>query len=532
MVSPPKQTAKINNPNFLWLALLIAVVGTGIELIGDVGYAPVWPSILALTLAILLRRIVVALLSGGIAAALLLGNGHPVSATQIWLQDLVLPVFGSTWNLTVLAFTLLCGGFAALLQSGGGMESIAHRLIRGRKSAQHVEWSAFILGLICFFDGLANSLIVGRTLRPLADRFHLRREKLAYIADSTSAPIACLALATTWVATQLGLIRQGLETAHLDFSAQTILLQSIPANFYCWTALVLVPLTIAFPWGRLAHVHRTSTTTPIDNPIEVEPSAPAAPWRAGVPIAVFVGTLILGLFLDGMRKAPPDAGLYTALSYANAAGVLLGSILIASLLALALTPAPARPKAAPAWLSGVTTMAAPLLVLLAAWILGEGMKSLETASILADILTGELPPWAFPALVFFLASIIAYTTGTSWGTMGLTLPLVIPLAAAFSPESPWIAATVGAALSGAVFGDHTSPFSDTTIISAAAAGCDPWDHVRTQWPYALLAGGVALLAGFLPLGLGLPAPLAALLSLAALTLFVHWRSSPTRHPST
>jgi Na+/H+ antiporter NhaC len=500
-----------------WIGIIVIIVGTGIEHFFQVGYTPIWPSLLALFLAIIWRRIVLAL-AIGVAAGTILASDRLIPV--FFIEDVLAPVVTSSWNLTVIAFTLLCGGFAGLIQLSGGLESLALRLAGKSGDARGFELSAFVLGIVCFFDGLANSLIVGRTLRPLADRLGVSREKLAYIADSTSAPIACLALATTWVATQLGLIRDGLEAAGLEASAHGVLIQSIPANFYCWTALFLVPLSIGFRWNPGAMRETIAYTQ------EANHSTPTArdPWRSLVPIVVFVISLIVGLFIDGLYRAPEGSSFYTAFSYANAATILLLAVLLSIAASIVCLHREERTRAFPALWSGIGNMIYPLLILAVAWMLGATLRDLETAEFLAGLLGERLPEEWFPLLVFALACVIAYTTGTSWGTMALTLPPVIPLAASLGNETALIPVSVAAALSGAVFGDHTSPFSDTTIISAAASGCDPWDHVRTQWPYALTAAGIAALAGFLPVGFGLPAWLGLATCLLSLYLFVSWKS--------
>jgi Na+/H+ antiporter NhaC len=515
-VSPPQLKSYISNPRF-FLPVLLIVLGTATELIFNLGYAPIWPSVVALLLAILWRKIILAL-AIGVAAGTLLAADNPLP--QYFVKEVLAPVMTSSWNLTVITFTLLCGGFAGLIQLSGGLESLARRLAGKSGDVRRFEYSAFSLGLVCFFDGLANSLIVGRTLRPMADRLGVSREKLAYIADSTSAPVACLAVATTWVATQLGLIRDGLEAAALTTSSHDVLIHSIPANFYCWTALLLVPLSIGFRWNPGAM--KKTLPVRVDDSLPDHPSR--APWRSLMPITIFVGTLMWGLFIDGMFRAPMDTTWYTAFSHANAATVLLIAVMISIIASVRFLHREERSQALPAFWNGARNMIYPLLILVVAWMLGALLRNLRTAEFLAGLMGDQLSPGWFPLLVFLLACAIAYTTGTSWGTMALTLPLVIPLAASLEVDTPLIATSVAAALSGAVFGDHTSPFSDTTIVSAAAAGCDPWDHVRSQWPYAMTAAGISALCGFLPIAWGAPVWLCLSLCLACLFVLVRWFS--------
>lgn len=517
-------------------AILIPAVTAGLVILvfylAARPWLPLCPPVVALTLAILTRKIVLSLLTGGFLGTFLAAGGNFLSH---FVGDILQPVFSSNWNLTVIAFTLLCGGFAAVIFHSGALESLALRIVGRARDSRRFEFSAFILGLICFFDGLANSLIVGRTLRPIAGRFGVTPEKLAYIADSTSAPVACLALATTWVAFQLGVIQQGLEAAGnagLAVQSQTILIRSIPANFYCWAALLLVPLSIALRWGPLQNGHYPiqADLSGVDSPPE-KTAGPVAPWRSLAPILTFVLSLIGGIIISGtsaLEKQNRDYAAFEIFGHADIALVLLIAVVISIAAAWACLPAERKRSALHPFLLGCREMIKPVLILAAAWIMGATMKELGTAALLAELLTSNISKGYLPMLIFILAALIAYTTGTSWGTMGLVIPLAIPLAVDFGGDVGLVINVVAASLSGAVFGDHTSPFSDTTIVSAAAAGCDPWDHVKTQFPYALTAGAVATLFGFLPIGFGLPNWLSLLATVTAL-LVVIWLTRRKRH---
>ncbi|MEO0454211.1 MAG: Na+/H+ antiporter NhaC family protein [Verrucomicrobiota bacterium] len=501
----------------------ILILGVSAALIGTVlvglrldSLQPIWPPLLALILAISTRRIVFSLLAGSLVGSIFAASG---STFTFLIDDLIQPVFTSSWNGTVVLFTLLCGGFAALIQQSGGLDSLAQKLTGETRDPRRLEFSAFILGLICFFDGLANSLIVGRTLRPAAKKMGISSEKLAYIADSTSAPVACLALATTWVAFQLGVIEQGLDALadhSIPLTSEGVLIASIGSNFYCWAALLLVPLSIHYRWGNLATKpthHQPPEETGFDSEQKQEGGLI---WRALVPIATFVFSLFLGLLVDGVRKSPQGTPLYEAFGFADSALVLLISVGLASLTAAFVLPSASRSGAFKAWGLGCRSMLYPIFILVCAWMMGAVISELGTAQVIAQFLNGEIGAHWLPALVFLISALIAYATGTSWGTMALAIPIAIPLGTHLGAEAGLIPLMVAASLSGAVFGDHTSPFSDTTIISAAAAGCDPWDHVRTQFPYALCAAAAATLFGFIPAGFGVPNWICLPLCLAAL----------------
>jgi len=493
----------------------------------DLGLAKVWPAIASLVLVWLLRQPLPALLLGGFSGALALHAADPWRALPEFLSVHVAGSLHSAWNSSALLFTLLMGGFVAVIDSGGGLSSLARRWLErpGRDPARRVQNGAFAFGLACFFDGLANSMLVGRLFRPLFDRERVPRAMLAYIVDSTSAPVACVAFISTWIAFQLSLIGAGFAAAGLEANPYTVFTASVPANFYCWFTLLLVFLAIRRSWrpGPMAEARPDSGT---------EGGAPApvsAAWRGAVPVVFLVGAIFAGLYFDGAGGSLPGSveDVARAFGAADAARVLLWASVLAAGLACALHP---RPQEAPAALAqGMLSFVAPASILLGAWALGSVVKELEAADWIAGALQGRMPPALLPAVVFAFAALTSFCTGTSWGTMGVVMPLALPgaltlaVAAGAGPGEVFStgAAVTAAVFSGAVFGDHCSPLSDTTIVSAAASGVDTLEHVRTQLPYALAAASAALLLGFLPLGFGLPAWLCLAVGALVLAATVH-----------
>jgi Na+/H+ antiporter NhaC len=381
-----------------------------------------------------------------------------------------------------------------------------------------VEGAAFGLGILCFFDGLANSMLVGRVLRPLADRAGVSRARLAYIVDSTSSPVACVAFISTWIAYQLSMIREGLAQVDRDDNPYVLFLQSIPLNFYCWFTLVLVLLTIVRRFN-LGPMRRFAGRPAMPTEAGKEEGLAAGAWRAATPLVVLVGSLVAGLYLSGSEDPWPITrnGLADAFGNSKTALVLVCSAGIGCLTAFLCAYRPGRGRElGEAFRQGLTALFLPVLILVGAWTLSSTLKELGAAQALSSLLSGTLPATYLPVAVFLVGSGMSFVTGTSWGTMGILMPLAIPTAVTLGAELPaadahgMLLGVIAAVFSGAVFGDHCSPMSDTTIVSSVACGIDPLDHVRTQLPYALLAGGVAVLVGFIPVGLGLPAPVALL----------------------
>ncbi len=501
--------------------------------------ARLWPSVLALVIVFLSRSALAGLLAGAAAGALLLSDGRIDIAFVSFFRDHLVPSLQSGWNISVIIFTLLIGGFAGVIEHGGGFSQILRRVASGGKSAStRLQWAAFGMGLVCFFDGLANSMLVGRVVRPMADRVGLSREKLSYLVDSTSSPIACVSCISTWIAYQLSMIREGLAAVDMAGNAYILFVRSIPFNFYCLFTLMLVALTIAFriDIGAMDAAERRAASgrASADDPGDVagDDHRDGRVSAALAPLAVMIGSMITGLYISGAGGwiMPRDLhAIADAFGNADTALVLVCCAAISGIVACLMNPAAVGAKTtATAFADGMTRLFSPVIVLLCAWCLSSTLKQLGAATALTDLLSGHLPVAWLPAAVFALGALISFSTGTSWGTMGVMMPLALPLSLALpaaagvqEPVGSIAAMTIAAVFSGAVFGDHCSPISDTTIVSAIACDLETVDHVRTQLPYAVLASLIALGCGFIPCGFGL-SPVIALAAGAAVLVAVVW----------
>lgn len=496
--------------------LALAIVVTSVLASGDAHWRVLWPPILALITVVALRQVTFGLLLGAWTGVVLINGGHWFRAVHSVVVEHLLPNFTSSWKLGALAFTLLLGGFAALLEAGGGLQSLVVRFLRKGDPRRHLQLATFGLGLIVFFDGLANSVLLGRVTRSLADRCRVSREKLAYIVDSTSSGVACIAFISTWIATQLTLIREGLVVVGQQdsFSAYAVFFSSIPLNFYVLFTLTLLLSIILSDWDfgpmRAAEARQRGARKSLS-----EDAVSQVPgWTALIPLGVLV-VAIMGLFY-GWEARPlwPPTWEKVAMAFSSADGawiLVIGSVIGVGTAWACYPRATATRRASPVFFDGVRSLVLPLLVLVAAWVLGSVLGELGTAAWVGRVLEGRLPVAYLPAAVFLTGAFISFTTGTSWGTMGLLMPLAIPLVFSLGgdgslSEGNLLAAVVGAVFSGAVFGDHCSPFSDTTIVAAVATGISTFAHVQTQLPYAVLAALVALLVGFVPAGAGWLSP--------------------------
>lgn len=512
-----------------WLAALALVAAT--FAVGTVDsdslLRALWPALVALGAIVLLREAALGLGCGVAVAALLLADGNPVTAVRLALAEYLFPALQGPWRIGAVVFTLVLGSFAGILERSGGFEALLRRMLAGgRDGARRLLGGAYGVGLLCFFDGLASSLLAGRIARPLADRAGVTRERLAWVVDSTGSPVACVAFISTWIATQLSLIEQGLAGAPFKVEPYALFFQSVPANAYCLLTLLLVPLAI-----RTGYQPRAMRRFQPLAPVAGDPAPADLPraWVVLVPLAVLVAGILSGfpllaaeriniLSTGGWQRAfSGDAGPYA---------LVFGSVMgwIAAVLCF---PAQRRREVADAAVRGAGSLLPALVVLVFAWTLGGMFKDLGTTGHIAGLLAGGTPAVWLPLVIFVVGSTMAFTTGSSWGTMGLLMPLALPaaVAAATAAGLPADATrglavmVIGAVFGGATLGDHCSPFSDTTIVSALASGCRTVDHVATQLPFAGMAAATAC-AAYVLMANGTKPVLATTLAAVLLTTWV------------
>ena len=517
------------------------------ELASQFGWISVLPPLIAVALALSLRQIIPALFIGIWIGAWAL-NGFTFIGLGVGLlesfQVYIVSALADSDHAAVILFSAMIGGMVGLITRNGGLAGIVEWIVQFPDSVRRASMATVGLGMAIFFDDYANTLVVGNTMRPITDKHRISREKLAYLVDSTAAPIACLALVTTWIGYQVGLIRSALEgIPELNLNAYFVFLNAIPYSFYPLFALVLV---IAVVWsGRdfgpmLSAEERARSTGQVAPPVTStglieEDSGQLAPpedrphraFNALIPIVVLVATVVVGLYMSGEGETLKDiigsADPYKSLLWGSLLGVFVAAVLTLGqgILNLAETTA--------AWFSGVRSMLLAIVILILAWGLSEITTALGTASYLSQLVGDHLHPGWMPALVFVLAAFTAFATGSSWGTMAILVPLMLPLTWTLMLAGEInavehlhiIYAVVAAILGGAVWGDHCSPISDTTILSSMASQCDHVEHVRTQLPYAMFAGLVALLLGAIPAGFGVSIWL--LLPIGGLVLIVGLR---------
>lgn len=491
------------------------------------GFLSVLPPLVAIIIALILRNVLPALVVGLWLGATTLHAFTPLGALRGLLdsfQVFVIDALADPDHAAIIAFSMMMGGMVGIVTRNGGMAAIVSRLVQRARSAVGAQVSVWLLGLVIFFDDYSNTLVVGNTARALTDRLKVSREKLAYLVDSTAAPVVCIALATTWIGYEVGLIEASIERIDgIDQSAYAVFLQSIPFSFYPILAIVFVlavassgrdfgPMLAAERRARAGEVlSRTSAETPAltGEVLAAKEGVDGRPIDAVLPIVTMIVALLVSLYVTGEGDTLTDivgsADSYRAMAWASFLGALVAATL--SLLGRRLS----IHEVVDAWYAGVRATLFAMIVLVLAWALSAVTGELHTADYLVSILAGNLSPAFVPAIVFVLSAATAFTTGTSWGTMGILMPLVIPLTWAVMQGNGMTGAedlhilysAIACNLAGAVWGDHCSPISDTTVLSSMASGCDHIEHVRTQLPYAGLVGSVALFLCTVPAAYGI-----------------------------
>lgn len=494
------------------------------------GWWSIFPPILAIAIALIFKRVIPALFLGiwfGAMAAIGFSFPGAFQGALAAFQVYVLQSFADEAHAQVILFSFMIGGLVGIISKNGGMQGVVNIISKWAKSPSKGQSATGVLGLAIFFDDYANSLVVGNTMRPVTDRLRISREKLAYIVDSTAAPVACLALVTTWIGYEVGLIGDAIDKVDgLSGSAYSFFLGSIPFSFYPILAIFFV-FAVALSrrdFGAMlqAEMRARSTGQVVRPGADIDEAAvtgketapkegiPIRAINAIVPVLVLVFGVIVSLWADGtgdtFQEIINSADSYKALMWASITAVLVASIMTSAQRVLKIG------EIVEAWYAGLKSMMFAMIILMLAWSLSLVTEALHTAPYLVSILGDALNPGFVPVVVFLLAAATAFATGSSWGTMGILFPLVVPLVWAVMEVNGMADAayyyilysTISTILAGAVWGDHCSPISDTTILSSMASGCDHIDHVRTQLPYALFVGGVAIFVGIIPSGFGFP----------------------------
>ena len=502
------------------------------------------PPLLAIALALIFRQVIISLILGIFSGAFFINGYNPIIAFLRLIDKYVIEAVSDVSHTQIIVFTLLFGGVIGLISKSGGTIGIANSLskfARTRKSGMIATW---LSGLIIFFDDYANALVVGNLMRPITDKLKISREKLSFIVDATSAPVASIFIVSSWIGYEVGLIQDGLNAIGSDLNAYSVFLDTIIFRFYPIAMLFFVFLISITnrDFGSMLKAERravkegmvsapASSVNKLTEMNELLGSEDKARWYNGViPIIILVSVTVFGLIytgIDSMREQGiTEYGIRDIISNSNSYLALLwGSFtacVVAAIMIIAQRILSVR-ETIDAWFAGIRSMLLAILILTLAWSIGAVTNEMRTADYIISLISETIDPRFLPVIVFIVCGITSFATGTSWGTMAIMFPIVIPLSAAvtgmnnYSPADVHLIliGVVSSVLAGCVWGDHCSPISDTTILSSMASGCDHVDHVRTQLTYALSVSIVTMLIGDILTAFGL-SPYIALLLIATI----------------
>lgn len=481
------------------------------------GWTSIIPPIIAIVIALILKQVLISLFIG-IWAGAWLARGEGFSGIFTGFFDTIgiyiVPGAADPDRVSIMVFTILIGGMVGIISANGGIRGIINKLMGIVKTRIQGQVMTAFMGFLVFFDDYANTMIVGNTMRPLTDKLTITRAKLAYLVDSTAAPIATIALVSTWIGAMVAYIASAQSNMpEFNESAYLIFVNSLPYNFYAFFAIAFV-MMIAFSgrdFGPMLtsrmHLLKAKTDPAFDtyniynqnSEDRTEKVEVTSNWlNAAIPIVVLIVTTLAGLFITGSGDTMQDiigsADSYIALVWGGLLALAVASV---GTLAQGLLD---HERMIKAMLKGMHVMFDGILILVLAWALSDITGVLGTADYLVSVVDGFLNPYWVPVIIFILSAGTSFATGSSWGTMGILMPITVPLVWSLGVAAglPYevtlelIYASVSAVLAGSVWGDHCSPISDTTILSSIASQCDHVEHVRTQLPYAMVAGLVSI----------------------------------------
>lgn len=535
------------------------------------GLLTLLPPLIAIVLAFVTKNVVLSLSLGVFSGTFLLQlQGKNIfGAILNGFLDIINKVLGSLsdpWNAGIILQCMTIGGLIALVSKMGGAKAVAESLAKRAKSPTSAQLITWFLGILVFFDDYANSLIVGPIMRPVSDKMKISREKQAFIVDSTAAPISGIALISTWVGYEISLIKDAYASIGQNVNAYGIFIDTIPYRFYNILILVFIVASAIMlrDYGPMLKAEVRARTTgkvlgdgakPMisseSTALEPKENIKLSVWNAIIPIGVLLIGAFVGFYFNGYNAimggedgAIKEIFIFNPYSFvaireafgaSDASVVLFQAALLASIVAMIMGVVQkifTIEEAVDTWIEGMKSLVITGVILLLAWSLSSVIKELGTAKFLVTILSDTLPAFILPSIIFIMGAIISFATGTSYGTMGILMPLTIPLAFSLGGgDAQYIIINVSAVLTGAIFGDHCSPISDTTILSSMGTACDHLEHVKTQMWYSLTVAFITLLFGYIPAGLGFRVSIILPVSMAITVLALYLLGKPVEEIS-
>lgn len=538
-------------PNSGKYQLIFSGIDTGETSVNVIpGILSIIPPLLAIALALIFRQVIISLILGIYSGALFIYGFNPLTALLRLVDTYIIESVSDVSHTQIIVFTLLFGGVIGLISRSGGTTGIANSLSKFARTRKSGMLTAWLSGLIIFFDDYANALVVGNLMRPITDKLKISREKLSFIVDATSAPVASIFIVSSWIGYEVGLIQDGLNTIGSSLNGYSVFLDTIIFRFYPLAMLFFVFLIAITKrdFGSMLKAEQRAvlegrvssysfTNAEFAEKSELFGNEDKAKWYNGViPILVLIFVTVIGLIFTGIdslrEQGISDYVIRDIISNSNSYLALLwgsfSSCVVAGLMILIQKILTLR-ETVDAWFAGIRSMFLAVLILTLAWSIGAVTSEIRTADYIISLISDSIDPRFLPVIVFAVCGLTSFATGTSWGTMAIMFPIVIPLSAAitgmnnYSPEDTHLilVGVVSSVLAGCVWGDHCSPISDTTILSSMASGCDHIDHVRTQLTYAITVGIVTMLIGDILTAFGLSPVIALLLIASVLVLIIY-----------
>ena len=525
------------------LSLWISQTPAGADNSVRFGILTLLPPLVAIGLAFITKETVLSLFVGVFVGEFMLCvNDVNIISTAVNaflnLGSQVITCMADPWNAGIILQCLLIGGVIQLITKMGGAKALADAFAKRADTPRKAQLFTWFLGLCVFFDDYANSLIVGPIMRPVMDKLKVSREKLAFVVDATAAPVAGIAIISTWIGLEISLIAAGFQSVGVtNATGFGIFLQTIPYRFYNIFILLFIVISAItlYEFGPMKKAEQKARARKENEEIIV-PEAPGfdevkpvegirlSVWNAIIPIATLIIGALIAFYWSGyttilggedqalinlMHTAPLSFnGIFEALAQSDASVALFQAALLASIVAIVMAVGEhilTIEDAISEWIGGMKTIVITGVILLLAWSLGGVIGEVGTADYLVGVLKGAIPAFIVPALIFILGALISFATGTAYGTMSILMPLAIPLGwAVSSGDMSFTIVCTSGVLTGAIFGDHCSPISDTTILSSMGTSCNHIDHVQTQIYYAIFVACVTIFIGYIPAGLGVP----------------------------
>tara|TARA_B100000700_G_scaffold279438_1_gene328360 strand:- start:463 stop:1962 length:1500 start_codon:yes stop_codon:yes gene_type:complete len=459
-------------------------------------FLSVVPILVTLALALYTKQVVIGLFGGVVTAVVLLTGWHPMTVLEELIKTHLVGTLTDSYNAGVIVLMVFIGGFVALMEKSGGGPAFASKMITIIASRARAQIAAWCGGIFIFYSDLGTPLIIGPVFRPLFEKLQVSREKLAFIVDSTASPVAILVPFIGWGIYIMGLLQKEFEQAGKSLDSWQVFIAVIPFQFYAVLAITVIPLMVLMKAdvGAMAEAENKAAKEGYtvvrneqdNNKIEAFTHKNARARFVFLPLIVMAAVLLFMLVPLGFPFSSVPGSVFRA---ALASAYFLAACTLIGLMAWHQV----RPglEGVALYLQGMGGMMQVIIVLVLAWTLSSLGHELGTAAYIAEQAQRGFPAWLLPLVVFLLSAVISFATGSSWGTFAIMLPLVIPTAFAIDAA---LLVSIGAVLSGGLFGDHCSPISETTILSATGASCRQYDHFKTQLPYALMNGSIAMVA--------------------------------------